>query len=178
MSIKKVGDLRDAPYNPRKITQSESDRLAKMMAEFGDLSGIVSNRRTGHLVGGHMRIRHFDPDWPIQAQEVTDNVGTIRMGFIMTPTGNWSYREVDWPESKEILANIAANKGGGSFDNGKLKMLFAELDTGEFDMDLTGFSGDERTDLFGDTAAPSPNEKKAEHCPRCNQPIPWSKRNK
>lgn len=35
--------------------------LQKSMAEFGDLSGIVFNRRTGNLIGGHQRIKIIDP---------------------------------------------------------------------------------------------------------------------
>lgn len=60
-----ISNLNPAPYNPRKITDKKLAMLQKSMAEFGDLSGIVCNTRTGHLVGGHQRLKVFSPDWPI-----------------------------------------------------------------------------------------------------------------
>lgn len=60
-----IRSLRAALYNPRKITDAQLVALKKAMREYGDLSGIVVNRRTGHLVGGHQRVKGFDPAWPI-----------------------------------------------------------------------------------------------------------------
>lgn len=154
----KVKDLKPAGYNPRKISDRQLEMLKKSMHEFGDLSGIVRNRRTGNLIGGHQRLKHFQSSWEIQAQPAEDAVGTVAAGFIKTPFGDWTYREVDWDETKEKGANIAANQQGGEFDMAMLRELLIELDTGAFDMDLTGFDAKEIEDLMTQYAPPDTGE--------------------
>ncbi len=144
----KVRDLRPAAYNPRKITEWKLQALGKAMQEFGDLSGVIRNTRTGNLIGGHQRLKHFDPTWKINKEKHQDNVGTVAQGYIETPFGRWTYREVDWTEEKEKAANIAANEHGGEFDLPALTELLLELDTGAFDMDLVGFSQEELENLL------------------------------
>lgn len=144
-----AGDLRPAGYNPRTISPEKLEMLRKAMAEYGDLGGIVFNIRTGRTVGGHQRIKNFDPTWPITKQPHTDKTGTVAVGHIETPEGRWSYREVDWPESKEKAANIAANKHGGDWDDDLLTQLLSELYQGGLDMDLVGFDAAELEELLG-----------------------------
>ena len=145
----KIKDLQSSPFNPRKITDEKLRMLGKSMKKFGDLSGIVYNIRTKRIIGGHQRIKHLDPAWSITKREHQDKVGTVALGEIETPFGLWQYREVDWPEKKEIAANIAANQHGGDFDYPKLKDLIVEIDDGEFDLDLIGFGKDELSEMFG-----------------------------
>jgi 3'-phosphoadenosine 5'-phosphosulfate sulfotransferase (PAPS reductase)/FAD synthetase len=135
----KVQDLAPAEYNPRKISEKQLAALKKAMVEFGDLSGIVINVRTGNMVGGHQRIKNLEPDWPIEKRPVNDSTGTVATGYIETPTGRWSYREVDWELGKEKAANIAANKHGGEWDLPKLDMALLELIEFDIDIELTGF---------------------------------------
>ena len=123
-----------ADYNPRKISSQQAANLAKSMAEFGDLSGIVENARTGRLVGGHQRVKQLDPSWAVVVKdrakkgEYLDATGTIARGYVDTPHGHWSWRQVDWDEKKEKTANIAANAQGGEFDQEKLTELVRDLD--------------------------------------------------
>ena len=112
----KVKDLKPAGYNPRKISREKLSALKKSLEEFGDLSGIVYNTRTQTLIGGHQRIKNLDPSWPIIKKAQTDKTGTTAAGYVETPHGHLTYREVDWPEIKEKQANIAANAHGGEFD--------------------------------------------------------------
>lgn len=135
-----VGELHPAPYNPRTITPEGLESLAASLKEFGDLSGVVKNRRTGHLVGGHQRVRILDKGWAIQKEPVKDSTGTVALGHIVTPWGAFGYREVDWPIEKEMAANISANKHRSDWDNVKLTPLLVQLDAGDFDLSLTGFS--------------------------------------
>lgn len=149
---RKVVDLKPAEYNPRKITPAELESIAKSMAEFGDLSGIVFNSRTGRVVGGHQRIKVLNPDWIVNAKAATEKVdleaGTVASGWIETPWGRLHYREVSWGERKEKAANIAANKHGGDWDIPRLKEMLVELDDGAFDLRLTGFSDRELQSLI------------------------------
>ena len=161
-----IKDLKPAEYNPRKITDAQLDRLGKAMSEFGDLSGIVFNVRTGNLIGGHQRIKHFDSSWPVIKNATEDSVGTVATGHIESPTGRWSYREVDWDEIKEKAANVAANKHGGDFDIPLLEDLMVTLKDAGYDTELTGFDIDELAGLVGngggltdDDAVPEPPEE-------------------
>ena len=63
----KGGDLSPASYNPRKISPEQLKALGDALKVFGDLGGIVRNRKTGNLVGGHQRVKSLDPAWPIKA---------------------------------------------------------------------------------------------------------------
>ena len=107
--------------------------LGKSMQEFGDLSGIVVNVRTGRMIGGHQRVKHLDPSWPIKKESHEDVIGTVALGHIETPWGRWQYREVDWDEQKEKAANVAANQHGGQFDLPLLSDILLDLDDGQFE---------------------------------------------
>jgi len=110
------------------------------MQAFGDLSGIVVNLRTSHLVGGHQRIKQLDPSWKITKHPLSDEVGTVATGYVETPFGRFSYREVDWGLTKEKAANLAANKISGDWDNQKLAPLLEELVVTPELFDVTGFN--------------------------------------
>lgn len=139
-----VKTLKAAAYNPRTITKDELARLKKAFYEFGDLSGIVFNRRSGQLVGGHQRTKVLPKNAPIEITEhlpAPDRTGTIAHGYIVLDGVKYSYREVDWDDQREKAANIAANRHGGEFDKEKLGILLQELaQTPEFDLELTGFT--------------------------------------
>src|SRR4030067_1251113 len=145
MKNKKISitDLKPAGYNPRKITDEQLERLKKSLQEFGDLSGIVFNCRTGNLVGGHQRIKCLPPDVKIEKKELKEKAktGTIAQGFIIFDGGEkHTYREVDWDEATEKAANIAANKHSGEWDDDKLGAPPKELsEIPIFDAELIGF---------------------------------------
>lgn len=174
MTISKVADLHPASYNPRKISERDFEELKTSMKEFGDLSGIVRNVRTGNLVGGHQRIKALDPEWKIFAQPNMDDIGTMASGYIQTEFGRWAYREVDWDEEKEKFANIAANKHGGEWDFPLLKDLIIEIDSGDVDLSLTGFDQTELSSIMVyDVKEPSKEPSLKAHeaheleCPAC-----------
>ena len=54
-------------------------------------------------------------------------------------------------EAQEKAANIALNKLSGELDLPQLKDILEELDTGEIDLDITGFGADELADLMEQT---------------------------
>jgi|GEM_PF-3003118 len=131
--------LPGAPYNPRKISPEKLADLGRAMKEFGDLGGIVYNVRTKQLIGGHQRVENFNPDRAIEKTEHADATGTVAIGYVIEGGIRWAYREVDWPEEREIAANIAANRHGGEWDIPKLKELLVSLDDGGSDLSLSGF---------------------------------------
>lgn len=183
-------DLKPAEYNPRKITDAQIERLKKSLTEFGDLSGIVFNRRTGNLVGGHQRLKCLPPDASIEKKEFKkpSSTGTVAEGHIIlaprldkegSPRAGvvdekYSYREVDWPLEKEKAANIAANKHGGEWDDEKLAELLKELtETPDFDIDLTGFESSEIDNILSSIKGSGQIED--DDVPDVNTPEPITK---
>lgn len=149
--VKTLNDLSPHPENPRTISDEELQRLEKSLKEFGDLSGFVFNTRTGRLVGGHQRKRVLPGKAIIKIThriEEPTTTGTTAMGYADVGGERFSYREVDWPEQKEKAANIAANKHGGHFENRMLADWINELDAQNYDLDLTGFAGEDLENLM------------------------------
>ena len=144
----KVKELKPADYNPRVISDGRLAMLGKSMKAFGDLSGVVFNVETDNLVTSHQRLKHLDPAWKIVKERCVDTTGTVAFGYIETPFGRFSYREVKWPIEKEMRANIAANNHGGEFDKDRLASLFKKL--GNKSDEAMGFKKGEFEKLFAE----------------------------
>ena len=126
---KKISELQPAKYNPRKISSDALGRLTKSLSELGNLQPITWNAKTGNIVGGHQRLKCYSA---LQKEEVEV----------------WA---VWLDEAQEKAANIALNKLSGEFDLPALKDILEEIDTGEIDLDITGFGADELADLMEQT---------------------------
>lgn len=150
----KIQDLTKNPNNPRKITEAKQRMLLKALRKFGDLSGIVYNRKSKQLVGGHQRRDVFSPDTPIvivKKYSRPTKTGTVAEGYIEAKGERFTYREVYWDETTEKAATIAANKGAGEWDPAKLKDWIQDLNSFDinFDLELTMFDPDEIKDIVG-----------------------------
>jgi DNA modification methylase len=120
----KLKDLLPAKYNPRKDLKSgdpEYERLKKAIQEFDYIDPIIWNERSGLIVGGHQRAK------------ILKDLGYTEVEVSV----------VNLDEDKEKALNLALNKTGGDWDYAKLKDLLVEIDTGAFDMEITGFGLDE-----------------------------------
>ncbi len=138
----KVFELKPAEYNPRLITDEKLNMLKESIEEFGDLSGVVFNRLTGNLVGGHQRLKCMSADSKIHKKDLKEKTktGTVAEGSILVNGETWKYREVEWDLRREKKANLAANKHGGDWDEIKLKEVMNELaKEGVNDLEITGF---------------------------------------
>jgi hypothetical protein len=123
---KYVQDLTPDPRNPRRIADQARLGLQASMDTFGDLSGLVFNVRTGHLVCGHQRRDNLPPTAPIiDFKEQSDDNGTVAYGSIVVDGRRWPVRFVDWDRNKEAAANIAANNRhiAGEFTNDVTDLL-------------------------------------------------------
>lgn len=121
--------LNPAKYNPRKDLKPgdpEYEKLKKSMETFGYVEPIVWNKRSGHVVSGHQRLK------------ILQNQGETEIECVV----------VDLDETEEKALNVALNKISGEWDLPKLADLISELDSEIFDISLTGFDVAEIEDLF------------------------------
>lgn len=126
---KDVSGLKDAPYNPRTIGMRAQDGLQYSIEQFGDISGLVFNLRSGNLVAGHQRKRVLRDDAPIEDFiEEHDPTGTVGFATVRSGQVRMRLRLVDWDEKKEKAANIAANNAAitGQWTD-EIDTLLAEL---------------------------------------------------
>jgi len=149
-TIKKVPVIRNVahlaerpnPRNPRKISEEQLKMLVEALKKFGDLSGLIFNRQTQRLVGGHQRVKVLgeSPVTIVKKYDAPTGVGTVAEGYVTFEGERFVYREVEWDEATENAAMIAANKHGGDWDFPMLSELLLELDQGDADLSLTGFT--------------------------------------
>lgn len=152
-----VKDLHGSPENPRTINDQQYKALDTSMRTFGDLSCVVRNVRSNHLVGGHQRTEIFKAAGDAAKVVITQRyaqattVGTVARGYVVIGEESFGYREVDWDEETEKSANIAANAAHGSFDQQKLADITASLSTTA--RKLTGQSQDKINELLKRSSA-------------------------
>jgi hypothetical protein len=135
-----INKINPAQYNPRldlKPGDSEYEKIKRSISEFDLVEPLVWNRRTGNLVGGHQRLKVLK-EKGLESVEVS---------------------VVDLAPSKEKALNVALNKVQGDWDLPKLKDLLTELDTGEFDIEITGFDDKEIEKLMLQFYEPQVDEK-------------------
>ena len=126
---KKITDLIPANYNPRKDLKPgdpDYEKLKHSMHEFGYVDPIIWNQQTGHVVGGHQRLKILQDEGIKEAECVVVNLD----------------------EEKEKALNIALNKISGDWDKDKLALLMTDLQASDLDISLTGFDEDEISDLL------------------------------
>lgn len=124
--------LKNAPYNPRKISGEAKKRLKKNLVKVGLVAPLTWNRRTGNLVGGHQRIAVLD------ALEGSEDY-SLRVAA------------VDMDEETEMEQNIFLNNTNaqGDFDFEKLGEMFKM----GADFEASGFDMGEIHALFGSNPA-------------------------
>jgi DNA modification methylase len=106
IETKRLCDLSPAPYNPRAISPDALDGLRHSVERFGCVEPIIWNRRTGHVVGGHQRLK------------VLERLGETETQVVV----------VDLPEAEEKALNVALNNPAiaGEFTP-ELHRLLAEI---------------------------------------------------
>jgi hypothetical protein len=100
-----IGTLKADPKNARRIDEAALRGLQASVETFGDLSGIVLNTRSGHLVCGHQRVR------ALAAAGAATWTREGDAGWVEHPETHerFAVRLVDWDDTTERLANLTAN---------------------------------------------------------------------
>ena len=99
----KIEDLRPAPYNPRQIDDAAKSGLRVSLERFGDLSGIVWNQASGHLVAGHQRVEQLRALGAVLDMQGSDGPALVH------GTARYPIRVVDMSDVEERAANLTAN---------------------------------------------------------------------
>lgn len=151
METSQLEALAPNPKNPRKITPEKIEMLRAALTRFGDLSGIVFNRRSGQLVGGHQRKEAFQGGQITVERRFSEpsRAGTVAEGFVLFEGERYAYREVDWDAETDLAANIAANKGAGDWDYSLLTEALNHLDHHNYDLSLTMHDAAELDRIMG-----------------------------
>jgi len=150
-----IDKLNPATYNPRLDLQPEDKEyqdIKRSIVEFTLVEPLVINKDMT-VIGGHQRLKVLKD---LQYKEVPCIV-------------------VDLDKQKEKMLNISLNKISGDWDRVKIKDLLLELDTGEYDITLTGWGEQEIEDLMTEFHIEEEiNEKEVDEnmeteneCPKC-----------
>lgn len=136
-----LAELKPAPYNPRRVLSPTSPAYRKLkasLAEFGLVEPLIWNELTGHVVGGHARLRILAE---LGVAEVP--VSVVRLNI-----------------TREKALNVVLNnqEAQSRYDPTKLADLLSEL-TGLPELKLTGF---EATTLATLRLEPAPLARPAE----------------
>jgi len=119
--LQSIDDLQPNERNPRTITREALDGLKCSIEEFGDLSGIVWNCRTGSLVCGHQRLRALRERYGTELRLVD--------GEIIAGSEHFRVRVVDWDETRDMIANVTANNPhiAGTFQDDQLRWIMERI---------------------------------------------------
>jgi ParB-like chromosome segregation protein Spo0J len=116
-----IAELKPHPQNPNKHSDEQVALLAKNIRHLGWRHPIIVSKRTGFIVAGHARL---------QAAQV--------LNLAMVPVDLQDFAS----ETEERAYLIADNRIAelAEIQAAQIKDLLQELDTGEIDMDLTGYT--------------------------------------
>jgi len=119
----KLKDLNFCPYNPRKISENELNKLKKSLKEFGCVSPLLVNKKTGWIIGGNQRLKALKELYPedYEVEVVQINVD----------------------DKQEKALNLALNKISGEWDYECLGSILDSLK----ELNYVDFSGFEDIDL-------------------------------
>lgn len=131
-------EIKNADYNPRIHDKEAQKRLKAGLKKHGLVSTLTWNKRTGNLVGGHMRLKQLD------ALEKNEDYSL-------------DVCVIDVSEAEEAVLNVQLNNPSmqGDWDLDKLALIneeygvtFDEMGFTKLDVDFM-FDGDERfTEMF------------------------------
>jgi ParB-like chromosome segregation protein Spo0J len=136
-----ISELKPAAHHPRRVLAPTSPAYRKLkasLAEFGLVEPLVWNERTGHVVGGHVRLRIL-----------------AELGYTEVPV---SVVRLSCVREKALGVLLNNPKAQGRYDPAKLADLLATLGARR-ELELTGFDGHTLATLRFEPAESPPREK-------------------
>ncbi|HHU82519.1 MAG TPA: site-specific DNA-methyltransferase [Firmicutes bacterium] len=140
MEIKtvKISELRPHPKNPRVHPDSAIEKLERSIKEYGWTNPVLVSA-DGYVLAGHARLK------------AAEKAGIKEVPVIYLP--------LEGAKAEAYLIADNRLQDETDWDYEKLKDLLQDLDTGEFDIELTGFDVDEIEELIAQFA---PEESEVE----------------
>lgn len=117
---KKLSELKPAPYNPRQSTKKQEEKLQASLKKFGVVEPVIYNKTTGHIVGGHFRVRELK------------KLGYKEVECVIV--------ELSEADEKELNIRLNANTGGWDFD--ELANNWNAEDLNEWGLEIPGFDAE------------------------------------
>ena len=109
IELKKLSDLKPAPYNPRQSNGEQEKQLKSSLEKFGVVEPIIFNKQTGFIVGGHFRIRELKKLGYkeiecviVDLNEADEKELNIRLN---ANTGSWDWDELANNWDSELLSD-------------------------------------------------------------------------
>jgi DNA modification methylase len=109
IELKKLSDLKPAPYNPRQSNAEQENQLKSSLEKFGVVEPIIFNKQTGFIVGGHFRIRELKKLGYkeiecviVDLNEADEKELNIRLN---ANTGSWDWDELANNWDSELLSD-------------------------------------------------------------------------
>lgn len=140
------------PRNPNKHPKKQVEMLAKIISATGWRANITISKLSGYVVKGHGRLE-----------------AAIKAGCEKVPVEyqNYTSEAEEWADltADNRLAELS------DMDNTMLADLLAEIDTGEFPLELSGYTEEDLDGILGAIAGADdaePNDQDNEH----EQPLP------
>jgi len=121
IQVKKISELKAAPYNPRTSTEKQEAHLKASLEKFGVVEPIIFNKQTGFIVGGHFRVRELK------------KLGYKEIECVI----------VDLNEADEKELNIRLNANTGAWDWDSLANSWDAEQLTEWGLDIPNFDTDE-----------------------------------
>jgi hypothetical protein len=144
VSLLKLEELTPYTGNARTHSEEQVAEIERSITAFGYTSPVLHD--AGKLVAGHGRL--------LAVRGIYARGERIRLpGGEVLPVGTIPAIDcAGWNEAQRRAYTIADNKlaANAGWDDGLLKLEFEFLGASNFDLELTGFSPEEVTDLFGD----------------------------
>lgn len=125
-------EIKNAPYNPRKIDDHARKKLRSNLKKMGLLDPLVWNKRTGNLVSGHQRISILDDlagtdgyllDFAVV--DLSDKDEKEQNIFFNNPSTQGTY---DVDGLGRMLANDDIDYRRAGFDDMDLQIIFEDTD--------------------------------------------------
>ena len=135
-----ISKLKFADYNPRVHPEKAIEKLVKSIEFYGFTNPVLVQKKSWTIMAGHLRVK-------AAAKHGLKEVPAILL---------------DFDDEKAMAYNIADNRlqDETSFDFSSLADLLLDLDTGFFDLEMTGFDLDEIEDIM--TWTPEAGEVKGD----------------
>lgn len=147
------------PRNPKRHPESQVALLAKIISAQGWRNPIVVSKRSGFITKGHARLE-----------------AARKLALSEAPVDYQAYKD----EASEWADMLADNRIAelANIDGPTLKDLLEEMDTGAFDMDLTGYDPKSIEELMTELHVPGTGNTDTDQIPakvpsRCKKGDVW-----